>query len=128
MRVLVCGSRGWTDAAAVQDRLSDLYDRHGADLIVIEGGASGVDGMARSWAQALGAHVATVDAGYPLAWHATIKHAVREAAGHRCVRCLHPYVCGKSPGEWSPCDDAARTGPVPLSYTADDGSDVHEST
>jgi hypothetical protein len=62
MRVLVCGSRGWTDAAAVQDRLSDLYDRHGADLIVIEGGASGVDGMARSWAQALGAHVATVDA------------------------------------------------------------------
>lgn len=41
--------------------------------------------------------------GYPAAWHETLKHAVREAAGHRCVRCLHPYVQGA--GEWSPCDE-----------------------
>jgi hypothetical protein len=64
--------------------------------------------------------------GYPLAWHETIKHAVREAAGHRCVRCLHPYVCGESPGEWSACDArCTHKGPVRLSYTADDGSCVH---
>lgn len=46
--------------------------------------------------------------GYPLAWHRgdpAIKDLVRELAGHRCVRCLHPYRCGKSPGEWSPCDE-----------------------
>jgi len=41
--------------------------------------------------------------GYSPEWHATIKHAVREEAGHRCVRCGHPYV--KGAGEWSPCDE-----------------------
>jgi hypothetical protein len=39
---------------------------------------------------------------YPPEWHDTIKHAVREQAGNRCVRCLHPYV--KGAGQWSPCD------------------------
>lgn len=29
---------------------------------------------------------------------------VREQAGHRCVRCGHPFVVGETPGEWSPCD------------------------
>lgn len=44
--------------------------------------------------------------GYPVEWHATIKHEVREAAGHRCVRCLHPYRNGEhGNGEWSPCDE-----------------------
>jgi hypothetical protein len=50
--------------------------------------------------------------GYPLAWQ-TIKHAVREAAGHRCVRCLHPYRSTrdeKGPGEWSPCDERCQHG------------------
>lgn len=34
--------------------------------------------------------------GYPLAWHESIKHAVRAEAGNRCVRCGHPYVVGQS--------------------------------
>lgn len=42
------------------------------------------------------------DDGYPVAWH-TIKHDVRVAADHRCVRCHHPYA--KGAGEWSPCDE-----------------------
>lgn len=46
--------------------------------------------------------------GYPLDWHETIKHAVREEAGHRCVRCLHPYA--KGAGEWSPCDERCTHG------------------
>lgn len=54
--------------------------------------------------------------GYPAEWHATIKHLVREQAGHRCVRCLHPYTCGEfGRGEWSPCDARCRhDGPVRL--------------
>lgn len=53
--------------------------------------------------------------GYPLAWHdlgdgTGVKHLVREQAGHRCVRCLHPYECGVSPGEWSPCDERCHHG------------------
>lgn len=59
--------------------------------------------------------------GYPLAWHkctaclgdgcetcggaGSAKDLVRALAGHRCVRCLHPYVKGQhGRGEWSPCD------------------------
>lgn len=45
--------------------------------------------------------------GYPVAWH-TIKHEVRAAAGHRCVRCGHPYQ--KGAGEWSPCDERCSHG------------------
>lgn len=44
--------------------------------------------------------------GYPLAWHKgepSVKDLVRELAGHRCVRCLHPHE--KKTGEWSPCDE-----------------------
>ena len=53
------------------------------------------------------------DDGYPPEWHATIKHAVREEAGHRCVRCGHPYV--KGAGRWSPCDGACQhEGPTRL--------------
>ena len=68
--------------------------------------------------------------GYPLAWHKIdggpgVKHLVREQAGHRCVRCLHPFVCGETPGKWSPCDErCGHRGPVRLSYRADDGSYV----
>jgi hypothetical protein len=43
--------------------------------------------------------------GYPKAWHREIKHAVRAEAGHRCVRCGHPYRNGEhGDGHWSPCD------------------------
>lgn len=47
--------------------------------------------------------------GYPYAWHESIKHEVRAAAGHRCVRCGHPYPPGIAAdhprGEWTPCDE-----------------------
>jgi hypothetical protein len=57
--------------------------------------------------------------GYPPEWHATIKHAVREAAGDRCVRCLHPYAKGS--GEWSRCDErCTHTGP--FRHRMNDGS------
>lgn len=64
--------------------------------------------------------------GYPPVWHSIdggpgIKHLVREAAGHRCVRCGHPYKCGDHPMElvngkyesWSPCDEqCSHPGPL----------------
>lgn len=58
--------------------------------------------------------------GYPLAWHESIKHHVREQAGHRCVRCGHPYECGVSPGEWSPCDERCEHG-GPVRWREDGG-------
>lgn len=51
--------------------------------------------------------------GYPIAWHKgepAIKELVREQAGHRCVRCQHPFVCGETPSEWSPCDKCCDHG------------------
>lgn len=61
--------------------------------------------------------------GYPVAWHQptvvgedgyhvhdpAIKDLIRAQAGHRCVRCMHPYRKGdpriSERGEWSPCDE-----------------------
>lgn len=49
--------------------------------------------------------------GYPPEWHSSIKHLVREQAGHRCVRCGHPYRNGEhGKGEWSPCDERCTHG------------------
>lgn len=48
-----------------------------------------------------------VPEGYPAAWASApdgqlaIKHHVRALADHRCVRCGHPYVVGRS-GVWEP--------------------------
>jgi hypothetical protein len=61
--------------------------------------------------------------GYPFAWHkcpvclgdgctqcgeaGSAKDLIRTLAGHRCVRCQHPYTKGAhGKGEWSPCDEA----------------------
>lgn len=45
---------------------------------------------------------------YPPEWPA-INNAVCEAAGHRCIRCLHPYKKGThGKGEWSPCDERCK--------------------
>lgn len=47
--------------------------------------------------------------GYPLAWHETLKDLVREQAGNRCIRCLHPYRNGThGRGEWTPCDERCQ--------------------
>jgi hypothetical protein len=47
--------------------------------------------------------------GYPFEWHKTVKQLVRAQAGHRCIRCSHPYPLGireSCPkGEWTPCDE-----------------------
>lgn len=39
---------------------------------------------------------------------------VRAEAGHRCIRCGHPFESGKhGKGEWSPCDEkCTHNGPM----------------
>lgn len=76
--------------------------------------------------------------GYPPIWH-ELKHEVREAAGHRCVRCHHPYFVQRkgnvtttpgherrllSSGKWaqvSRCDDECRHGGPVLYWTLSGG-------
>lgn len=50
MKVLVCGSRTWSDADAVRERLLELPP----ESVVIHGGARGADVMAATTATALG--------------------------------------------------------------------------
>ncbi len=77
--------------------------------------------------------------GYPPEWHETIKHAVRAEAGHRCVRCKHPYYVKRegnvtstaghervlpSTGkrvQVSRCDDECRHGGPVIYYTSRTG-------
>lgn len=46
----------------------------------------------------------------------SIKNLIREQAGHRCVRCGHPYRIGEhGAGEWTPCDGrCTHDGPLRL--------------
>lgn len=55
-RVLVCGSRDWTDEDTIRSRLIGMH----SDTVVIQGGASGADQMARDIARERGLHVAEV--------------------------------------------------------------------
>lgn len=50
---------------------------------------------------------------YPADWK-QISDATWAAAGHRCIRCAHPYRKGEhGKGEWSPCDHrCTHQGPV----------------
>lgn len=72
--------------------------------------------------------------GYPVQWHLThfvngdrvpaVKDYVRELAGHRCLRCGHPYPPGIAKeyprGEWTPCDEYC-SHPGPFQTIAPDG-------
>ena len=60
MRLLVCGSRNWTRADVVYAALDALRP-----AIVIEGGATGADAIARQWARDRGAYLDT----YPADWN-----------------------------------------------------------
>lgn len=46
--------------------------------------------------------------------HPPIKDFIREQAGHRCLRCGHPYPPGIADshprGEWTPCDEGCAHG------------------
>ena len=58
-----------------------------------------------------------------------IKAMIRAMAGHRCVRCKHPYRAGderiSAKGEWSPCDERCRHS-SPLRITWPDGDELHD--
>ncbi|HEX8958937.1 MAG TPA: SLOG family protein [Solirubrobacterales bacterium] len=56
--VLFCGSREWSDRERIRADLQSLPE----GSVVIEGGARGADRIARTEAQRLGLHVATVNA------------------------------------------------------------------
>ena len=70
-RLLVCGGRGYADSVKVERVLNASREsalRRGFDLVIIEGGASGVDAYAHRWARQNGV---TLETGSP-AWLRTL--------------------------------------------------------
>jgi hypothetical protein len=57
MRVLVCGSRDWTDADAIFEYLREYAEATPGPWTVIHGGARGADVLAAEAAKALGHNV-----------------------------------------------------------------------
>lgn len=49
-RVLVCGKRDYTDSLKMYAVLDQLKRKHGENLVIITGGASGADRIAAIWA------------------------------------------------------------------------------
>lgn len=118
MRVLVCGSRDWTDVATLRDCL----DRLAAVVrvsIVIEGEARGADTMAREWALD---HGIAVDR-FPADWARLGKSAGIE----RNLRMLDDgepdivvaFPLGKSHGTWHMVRTARKAGVPVLIMPAD---------
>ncbi len=68
---------------------------------------------------------------YPPDWK-EISDQVWAEAGHRCIRCQHPYRKGEhGKGEWSPCDKRCNhSGPVARQYLCDGfiGREYHPPT
>ena len=69
------------------------------------------------WPWAHGTTSGTGGPSDPIHSYIPIKDLMRELAGHRCLRCGHPYRSGdpaiSERGEWSPCDERCEhPGPV----------------
>lgn len=73
MKVLICGSRTWTDGGCVHDYIDGLPD----DAEIIEGGATGADAVARVCALQRGLDVVE----YPANWQRYRQAGRKNAAG-----------------------------------------------
>ncbi|MEH2569872.1 DUF2493 domain-containing protein [Bradyrhizobium sp. AZCC 2289] len=61
MKVLVCGGRKYDDAATLGSRLEEIH-RDRRITVIIEGGATGADALARKFGERRGIPVRTVPA------------------------------------------------------------------
>lgn len=116
-RVLVTGSRTWTDAAAITGVLTDLHEVHGDRLVVVHGACrTGADRIADGWARRHGVATET----HPADW------AAGPGAGparNAAMVATSPDVClafirDGSPGATGCADAAERAGIPTTRHTA----------
>lgn len=112
-RVLVTGSRSWTDAAAISGALAELHQQYGDRLVVVHGACrTGADRIADGWARRHGVTTET----HPADW------AAGRGAGparNAAMVATSPDVClafirDQSPGATG-CADAADRAGIPTS-------------
>ena len=91
MKILITGSRDWTDREKIAKALTELTrtaSMYKGSVVVIEGGAAGADRLCRLEARSRGWHTATVEA---LWGH------YGKSAGHirnDVMVSLEPHICG----------------------------------
>jgi hypothetical protein len=115
-RIMVCGSRGWTDEQAIADVLILLA----SDTVVMLGGAKGADAIALRIAKFLPLSILM----YLPAWDVEGKRAgilrnLRMLDDHPDE--IHAFWDGKSRGTRHVIDEATRRG-----YVAGDNLHVHQ--
>lgn len=68
MRVIVTGSRKWTDKAAVWDALNNVYKEHGPFRVVHGACSTGADAFAHEWVAVASRLVYVEEEQFPAAW------------------------------------------------------------
>jgi hypothetical protein len=72
MRVLICGSRTFSNPGPIHNTLCRLIEKHGIDhVVIIEGEAKGADSLARTYAEFMGIAVEK----FPADWNKYGKRA-----------------------------------------------------
>jgi hypothetical protein len=116
-RVLVTGSRSWTDAAAIARALSDLHQVHGDRLVVVHGACrSGADRIAGGWARRHGVQVEAHAADWAAGRGAgpARNAAMVATAPDACLA----FIRDRSPGATGCADAAERAGIRTRRHTA----------
>jgi hypothetical protein len=109
IRVLVTGSRHWSDQTLIVDALNALHRQHGRQLILVHGACRrGADQIADSWAMAHGVPTET----HPADW--STGHGAGPARNAAMVAtrpdaCL-AFILNDSPGASGCARDAERAG------------------
>jgi hypothetical protein len=114
-RVLVTGSRTWTDRVAIATALRELRAHHGARLVIVHGGClRGADALADEWCRIAGVPVER----HPADWHTHGRRAgyLRNAAmvGTAPAQCL-AFIRNHSAGA-SHCAALAVAHGIPTRY------------
>jgi len=114
--VLITGGRKYADYKVVQASLDPLLVH--SDLILVQGGASGADRMAKDWATRAHVHCATV----PALWDASGPGA----GGKRnsAMLLLKPDFCIAFPGKRGTADMVAkcRAAGIPVYFGGQSGT------
>lgn len=67
-RIIVTGSRDWTDQGAIERALDAILTRHPEGLVIVHGAARGADTIAATWADRRRAAGVTPEP-HPADWH-----------------------------------------------------------
>lgn len=96
MRVLITGDRYWFKPTLAGRILKRLVARHGTDLVIVEGGASGVDEAFRLACRGMGIACETHEARWDELGRRAGPERNREmvAAGAGLCLVLHPFLAG----------------------------------